>query len=64
MAITKTEFGGKKEKTAIDALAPTVGQCLAAGYKMTTNQLGLRTALAEALYHRVFDVPPASANAQ
>ena len=64
MAITKTEFGSKKEKKAIDALAPTVGQCLAAGYKMTTNQLGLRTALAEALYHRVFDVPPASANAQ
>lgn len=57
MKITKTGFGSKQETKAIDALAPTIGQCLAAGYKMTTNQLGLRTALAEALYHRVFDVP-------
>ena len=59
MAVTKTEFGSKKEKKALDSLAPTVGKCLLAGAKLTTNQLGLRTALAEALYHRVFD--PAAA---
>ena len=60
MAITKSDFGSKKEKKAIDALAPMVGQCLSAGYKMTINQLGLRTALTEALYHRVFDPAPVS----
>ena len=64
MAITKTEFGSKKEKKALDALAPSLATCLSVGYKMNTNQLGLRTALAEALYHRVFDAPPVSASAQ
>ena len=58
MAITKTQFGSKKEKKAIDALAPALGKCLSTGYKMNTNQLGIRTALTEALYHRVFDPAP------
>lgn len=64
MAITKTQFGSKKEKQAIDALAPALGQCLSAGYKMNTNQLGIRTALAEGRYHRVFDPAPAMSAAR
>lgn len=60
VAVTKTEYGSKKQKKALAALGPTLGICLQAGVKLNTNPLGLRTALAEALYHRVYDAPVSS----
>jgi hypothetical protein len=58
LALSKTEFSSKKERKVFDALMPEVGKCLQAGAKLNTNQLGLRTALMEALYHRVYDPAP------
>lgn len=53
--LLQTEIGSKDEKAAVAALGPSLGSCLATGYKLNTNRLGLRTALAEGLYHRAFD---------
>jgi len=64
VALLKTRIGSSDEKAAVSALAPSLGQCLATGYKLNTNRLGLRTALAEALYHRAFDPAPAAGAAQ
>ncbi|MBN8501835.1 MAG: hypothetical protein J0M19_11855 [Sphingomonadales bacterium] len=58
LALLKTEIGSKEEKAAVAGLGPSLGQCLAVGYKLNANRLGLRTALAEGLYHRTFDAPP------
>lgn len=58
-----SEIGSGDQKAAIGALMPAVGQCLSKTVRLKTNALGLRTALAEALYHRAFDpapVPPAA----
>ncbi len=53
-------IGSKDEKAALAALGPSLGACLATGYKLNANRLGLRTALAEGLYHRAFDAPEAA----
>ena len=53
-----TEIGSKDQKAAIKGLLPAVGLCLSKTVRLTTNALGLRTSLAEALYHRTFDAPP------
>lgn len=58
VALIGTEIGSKDQKAAIKALLPAVGLCLSKAVRLTTNSLGLRTALAEALYHRTFDAPP------
>jgi hypothetical protein len=60
LALLKTDMGTKAEAAAIAAISPSLGACLAAGYKLNANRLGLRTALAEALYHRTFDAPPSA----
>lgn len=57
LALLKTGIGSVEEKVAIGALSPSLGACLATGYKLNANRLGLRTALAEGLYHRAFDAP-------
>ena len=57
LTLLKTGIGSKEEKAAVGTLTPTLGQCLATGYKLNANRLSLRTALAEALYHRTFDAP-------
>jgi hypothetical protein len=57
-ALLHTGIGGSDQKTAIAALMPSVGQCLSKTVRLKTNPLGLRTALAEALYHRVNDAAP------
>lgn len=57
LALLKTGIGSAEEKAAIGALSPSLGACLATGYKLNANRLGLRTALAEGLYHRAFDAP-------
>lgn len=59
LALLKTGIGSVEEKAAIGALSPSLGACLATGYKLNANRLGLRTALAEGLYHRAFDAPEA-----
>jgi hypothetical protein len=54
-----SEIGSGQEKASLAALSPALGSCLAQGYQLNTNRLGLRTALAEGLYHRAFDEPEA-----
>lgn len=61
LSLLKTEIGSNAEKAAVGALAPSLGTCLAQGYKLNANRLSLRTALAEGLYHRTFDAPAAAA---
>ncbi|MFM5916780.1 MAG: hypothetical protein ACKOOL_04505 [Novosphingobium sp.] len=56
-----SDIGSGDQKTAIAALMPAVGQCLSKTVRLKTNALGLRTALAEALYHRAYDAPQNSA---
>lgn len=58
VALIATEIGSKDQKAAIKPLLPSIGLCLSKTVRLTTNALGLRTALAEALYHRVYDAPP------
>ncbi|NCU11401.1 MAG: hypothetical protein GXC70_04435 [Sphingomonadaceae bacterium] len=59
LTLLKSGIGSAEEKAAIGALGPSLGACLATGYKLNANRLGLRTALAEGLYHRAFDAPEA-----
>ncbi len=61
IALLRTGIGTKAEKSAVAAIAPSLGACLATGYKLNANRLGLRTALAEGLYHRTFDAPATAA---
>jgi len=49
-----TDFESAEERAALRAVVPELGKCLQAGYKLDGNPLGLRTALAEALYYRAF----------
>lgn len=60
LILLKSGIGTREEKVAIGALGPSLGACLATGYKLNANRLGLRTALAEGLYHRAFDAPEAA----
>ncbi len=57
-ALLKSAIGSDDQKVAISALLPAVGLCLSKTVRLKTNPLGLRTALAEALYHRVYDAAP------
>ena len=57
MELFKTQYDSDDQAAAIGALAPLMGQCLVAGVKLEANALSLRTALGEAMYHRVFDPP-------
>lgn len=61
-ALLHTEQETPEEIAAIRSAAPAMGGCLQTGYKLNANPLSLRAALAEALYHRVFD--PASTPAE
>ena len=57
LAVLDTGIGTKDQRQAIVALAPSLGPCLSTGFKLSANALGMRTALAEALYHRTYDAP-------
>jgi hypothetical protein len=59
LALLKTEAYSEAERAAIGALAPTLGACLRAGFKLDANRQALRAALAEALYQRVANPAPA-----
>lgn len=58
LALLRTDWSSKEQKAAVAALAPSLGTCLVKGVQLNTNALGLRTSLAEALYHRAFDNSP------
>jgi hypothetical protein len=51
-----TTHGSPEEGVAMRALSPSLGLCLVAGTKLAANRLSLRSAFAEALYHRAFDL--------
>ncbi|WP_126172343.1 hypothetical protein [Altericroceibacterium xinjiangense] len=59
-AVLQTAPGGPEERTSIQALAPWLGVCLQSGYELDGQPLGLRSALAEALYYRTFHPEPAA----
>lgn len=52
MALLNSKADTEEEKAAFAALGPVFGQCLVSGAKLKANRLSLRSALAEALYHR------------
>ncbi|WP_374530117.1 hypothetical protein [Novosphingobium sp.] len=58
-AVLATKPGSRAQNTALQALSPSLGACLAKGFELNTGPTGLRAALAEAYYHRLFDAPPA-----
>lgn len=57
----KTLHDSKQEGAALAAMGPSFGKCLESGFQLKANALSLRTALAEALYHRAYDPAPAQA---
>lgn len=61
--IFNTLHDSTEERAALAELAPSFGTCLESGVQLTANSLSLRTALAEALYHRAYDVAPAEGEA-
>ena len=50
-----TEYGSTGQSAAIKALVPSLGPCLGRNYQLNANPMAIRSALAEALYHRTFD---------
>jgi hypothetical protein len=60
LALLNTAPYTDAERTAVGALAPTLGACLRAGFQLGANRQALRAALAEALYQRVAMPPPAA----
>jgi hypothetical protein len=63
IGLLQTEHGSPKETASIRAISPSLGTCLGAGAKLTANRTAIRSALAEALYHRTYDAPPPGAGA-
>jgi hypothetical protein len=55
-----TEYGSSGQSAAIKALVPSLGPCLGRNYQLNANPMAIRSALAEALYHRTFDAAPAA----
>ena len=50
---TKPNSGAQQQ--AFNALSPSLGSCLAKGYQLDSKPTAVRSALAEALYHRDTD---------
>ena len=59
LALLKSEPYGAAENAALGALGPHLGACLRIGAKVDANRQTLRAALADALYQRVANPPPA-----
>lgn len=57
VTLIKTLPRSEEEKQQVAALGPVLAPCLRNTAKLTANRLSLRAALAEGLYHRVFDPP-------
>ena len=54
-ALIRSAADMPEERATFAALAPFIGQCLAAGATLKTNVTGARLAIATALYHRQYD---------
>jgi hypothetical protein len=63
VAVLRTGHGSPEEVAAIRTISPSLGTCLGVGAKLTANRTAIRSALAEALYHRSYDAPPSGAGA-
>jgi hypothetical protein len=57
--LIRTEPYSEAERSAVAALAPSMGTCLRVGAKLGANRQALRAALAEALYQRIRNPAPA-----
>lgn len=55
VALLRTGPYSPAEMSAVQALGPSLGQCLQVGYKLKANRQTLRAAIAEGLYHRLMD---------
>ena len=53
VGLLRTQAYSPAEMAAVQALGPTLGQCLQVGYKLRANRQTLRAAVAEGLYHRL-----------
>ena len=60
-ALFKTRISAPEEMTAVNAMGVELGQCVPAGIEMHLDARTLRSALGEAMYHRVYDQPAAAA---
>jgi hypothetical protein len=60
LALLKSEPYSDAEQAAYGALGPHLGACLRVGAKVDANRQTLRAALADALYQRVANPPPAA----
>jgi hypothetical protein len=60
VGLLNTKQDSREENAAIRELMPAIGRCLVKDYTLHADKLALRSALAEALYHRAFDPPPPS----
>ena len=60
-ALFDTRIASKEEMAATNAMGGELGQCVPAGVEMHLDARGLRSALGEAMYHRVYDQPAAGA---
>ena len=60
-ALFETRIASKEEMAATNAMGGELGQCVPAGIEMHLDARGLRSALGEAMYHRVYDEPVAVA---
>lgn len=57
VVLLRTNAYSPAEMAAVQAIGPSLGQCLQAGYKLHANRQTLRAAIAEGLYHRLMDPP-------
>lgn len=62
-ALFKTRIASPEEMAATRAMAGELGQCIPAGIELKLEPRTLRSALGEAMYHRVYDPAPTSAPA-
>lgn len=57
MAVLETLPESKEERAALSNLSGAMGDCLQNGVALSSDAIALRTAFAEALYHRAYDAP-------
>ena len=62
-ALFKTKIASREEMSATQAMGGELGQCVPAGIEMRLEPRTLRSALGEAMYHRVYDQPAVAAAA-
>lgn len=60
-ALFDTKIGSPEEMSAARALAPELGTCVPANVELVVEPRTLRSALGEAMYHRIYDRATAAA---